>query len=154
MKVLIMRHGEASALSINDADRSLTPLGQQQTRMVAAWLYSRITLIDHVIVSPYKRAQQTLVAVQQNIKTLGRTETSSMITPSANPTLITRYLYELCQKGIRSVLLISHLPLVGYLVNELCPDIKPLMFPTSSIACIDIDPLTYHGTFEWMHEKF
>ena len=42
-------------------------------------------------------------------------------------------------EGLESILLVSHLPLVGYLTAEFVPDMVPPMFPTSGIVCVDYD---------------
>ncbi len=40
----------------------------------------------------------------------------------------------LANEGVKTALVVSHLPLVGYLVSELCPGETPPMFTTSAIA--------------------
>lgn len=47
------------------------------------------------------------------------------------------------------MLVISHLPLVGYLVSALCPQEAPPMFATSAIACIEYDIDSACGKLEW-----
>ncbi len=42
-------------------------------------------------------------------------------------------------KAWRRRWLSPHLPLVGYLVSELCPGETPPMFTTSAIACVTLD---------------
>jgi phosphohistidine phosphatase len=46
------------------------------------------------------------------------------------------------------VLVISHLPLVGYLVSELCPGETPPMFTTSAIASVTLDE-SGKGVYNW-----
>ena len=57
------------------------------------------------------------------------------------------YLEALAKTGVGSVLVISHLPLVGYLVSELCPEEAPPMFATSAIAGVSFDISTERGWF-------
>jgi phosphohistidine phosphatase len=54
----------------------------------------------------------------------------------------------LSHEGVASVLVISHLPLVGYLVAELCPGETPPMFTTSAIANVTLDE-SGKGVFNW-----
>ena len=55
-------------------------------------------------------------------------------------------------KVFASVLVISHLPLVGYLVAELCPgENARLCFTTSAIASVTLDE-SGNGTFNWQIE--
>jgi len=50
---------------------------------------------------------------------------------------------------VKSALVISHLPLVGYLVSELRPQEAPPMFATSAIACVEFDPAQSEGKLLW-----
>ncbi len=61
---------------------------------------------------------------------------------------VSAYLQALTNEGVASVLVISHLPLVGYLVAELCPGETPPMFTTSAIASVTLDE-SGNGTFNW-----
>jgi phosphohistidine phosphatase len=63
--------------------------------------------------------------------------------------MVACYLQALAQKGVKSALVISHLPLVGYLVSELCPQEAPPMFATSAIACVNFDAEACEGKLEW-----
>ena len=49
------------------------------------------------------------------------------------------YLSVLQEEGIESVLLVSHLPLVGSIVSELYGKLNPISFYPSTIAQIDWD---------------
>jgi len=62
--------------------------------------------------------------------------------------LVSAYLQALCNEGVTSALVISHLPLVGYLVAELCPGETPPMFSTSAIANVTLSE-TGAGVFNW-----
>ncbi len=52
--------------------------------------------------------------------------------------MVSAYLQALANEGVATALVVSHLPLVGYLVSELCPGNAP-MFTTSAIACVTLD---------------
>ncbi len=71
------------------------------------------------------------------------------LTPCGDVGLVSAYhLQALCNEGVASALVISHLPLVGYLVSELCPGETPPMFTTSAIANVTLDE-TGKGVFNW-----
>lgn len=59
MRLLLIRHGEARRVESETgiADPPLTETGHQQARRLAAWL--KAEQIDHVAVSPLRRAGQT-----------------------------------------------------------------------------------------------
>ncbi len=143
MKIFIMRHGEAEQLAESDAKRKLTERGQIESHSVAkACSKKGFSQFDKVLVSPYTRAQQTWKQVSPELS-CDNVEVCPDITPYGQPDLVFDYVCALIeQENLSSVLLISHLPLVGYLAAEFVPGMEPLMFPTSGLACIEFDP---HG---------
>ena len=70
------------------------------------------------------------------------------LTPCGDVGLVSAYLQALANEGIATALVISHLPLVGYLVSELCPGETPPMFTTSAIASVTLDE-SGKGIFNW-----
>ncbi|BET97511.1 phosphohistidine phosphatase SixA [Xenorhabdus taiwanensis] len=149
MYVFIMRHGDAVLNAISDAARELTSLGYQESQKMAYWLSQQSPDIDRVLVSPYIRAEQTLKAVRENLVLPDNQEILAELTPSGDVMLVASYLHVLSAQGHKSVLVVSHLPLVGYLVSELCPGQTPPMFATSSIACVELDHQTEKGCLLW-----
>lgn len=139
MQIFIMRHGEAQLHAPSDAERPLTSQGEMLSTQAAAWLGSKVNSIDLVLVSPYLRAQQTLAAVRLALPLPANAEVLPELTPGGDERRIASYLHALGeQHEVKSVLLISHLPLVGNLVSELCPQLAPPMFVTSAIACVEL----------------
>lgn len=149
MKIYIMRHGEAGYSASSDAARTLTTYGRQQSKQMAQWLKSQGVYFDFALVSPYIRAQQTLSAVGSVIS-MPKAEVCNALTPGGSSSLVSDYLAVLAEQGITSALVVSHLPLVGYLVSELCPPVSPPMFATATVACVELSP-NGEGTLEWMH---
>lgn len=137
MQVFIMRHGEAALDAASDSVRPLTHCGCNDTRQMASWFQSQSLKIEHVLVSPYLRAVQTLAIVRQEMTLPEEEEVLAELTPEGDPASVACYLNALAGKEIKAVLLISHLPLVGYLVSELCPQEAPPMFATSAIASVN-----------------
>jgi len=70
------------------------------------------------------------------------------LTPCGDVGLVSAYLQALANEGVASALVVSHLPLVGYLVSELCPSEAPPMFSTSAIANVTLDA-SGQGQFNW-----
>ncbi|MBC8946290.1 MULTISPECIES: phosphohistidine phosphatase SixA [Xenorhabdus] len=149
MFVFIMRHGDAAFDSISDAMRELTPRGCQESQKMALWLAQQLPDIDCVLVSPYIRAGQTLKVVRESLTLPDSEEVLEELTPSGDAALVASYLQVLAIQGKKAVLLVSHLPLVGYLVSELCPVQTPPMFTTSGIACVEWDHQTAKGCLLW-----
>jgi phosphohistidine phosphatase SixA len=133
-RLLIMRHGQAGS-GTPDASRTLTAQGQEEVAFMAAWLVGRDDL-DHsrlrLLASPYRRAQQTAELVAKAMHC--DFETLPIITPDDSPLAVVDWLLE--QREGTTLLLVSHMPLVGALTGLLVegrPDVGP-GFSTAAIA--------------------
>jgi phosphohistidine phosphatase len=138
MKIFIMRHGEAEHFAQSDEQRELTDRGRAASLAVArACAEKGCTHFDRVLVSPYIRAQQTWQEISQCFTT-DHVETCPDITPYGDSEQVADYVSALIdQHNLQSVLIVSHLPLVGYLTSEFVTDMIPPMFPTSGLVSID-----------------
>ena len=150
MKIFIMRHGEASHFASSDAERELTSNGWDHSAAVAqACERQGYNQFDMVLVSPYIRAQQTWEAVSK-LFSAKEVETYDEITPYGDSEEACQYVTALAQvKNLDTILMISHLPLVGYLTADFVTDITPPMFPTSGLACVEYDPEQQKGELLW-----
>ncbi|MGK9172056.1 phosphohistidine phosphatase SixA [Yokenella regensburgei] len=148
MQVFIMRHGDAALDAASDAVRPLTPCGCDESRQMATWLKGQKVDVDRVLVSPFLRAEQTLKEVGGCMNLPDSVDVLPELTPCGDIGLVSAYLQALASEGTASVLVISHLPLVGYLVSELCPGEAPPMFTTSAIASVTLDE-DGKGVFNW-----
>lgn len=149
MHIFIMRHGEAAWDAANDALRPLTERGKSESVQMAEWMAKQQYKIDYVLVSPYLRAQQTLAAVKEGLLLPNQIETEEGLIPGGNADHIAHYLRALGDVGYQNILVISHLPLVGYVVAELCPALSAPMFSTSTIACVNIESPRGTGELLW-----
>ncbi|XKM12990.1 phosphohistidine phosphatase SixA [Orbaceae bacterium ac157xtp] len=152
MKIYIMRHAEAGYSSSSDETRTLTKYGEKQCEVVAFWFAQQDISFGLAMVSPYHRAQQTCTIISNRIQ-IDEVNISESLTPAGNPTEITRTIIDLAMESkLESLLVVSHLPLVGYLVNELYPYSSPPMFSTADVVCLSID---HHGEvfYEWLHHQ-
>jgi phosphohistidine phosphatase len=150
MQIIIMRHGEAQMTHQNDRDRQLTTYGTEQSRQTAQWLNHYLCdanqRIEFALVSPFKRAQQTFrelnkwVDVEQELS-------SSDIVPSGDPDLVQAYIDDLInEKSLnQSILLVSHMPLVSYLLDTLCNVSHSLLFATAALVIVDYDVSLQEG---------
>lgn len=148
MQVFIMRHGDAALDAASDSVRPLTPCGCDESRLMANWLKGQKVDIERVLVSPFLRAEQTLDVVGGCINLPGDVDVLPELTPCGDVGLVSAYLQALANEGVATALVISHLPLVGYLVSELCPGEAPPMFTTSAIASVTLDE-SGKGAFNW-----
>lgn len=150
MQVFIMRHGDAQLEAASDAQRPLTARGRDESRLMACWLSTKINAAERVLVSPYVRAQQTLDVLREKLLLPNDVESLPELTPGGDAEKVNAYLQELAITGVASVIIVSHLPLVGYLVGDICCDEQAPMFATSAVACINVDSTGGPGKLEWL----
>ncbi|MGV2989493.1 phosphohistidine phosphatase SixA [Vibrio sp. E150_011] len=150
MKVFIMRHGEAVHYAASDEERALTPHGEACSLAVArACKQKGFSSFDMVLVSPYLRAQQTwdIISAEFNGKDVAVCDD---ITPYGQAEDVAEFINALTKvESLDSILLVSHLPLVGYLTAELVGGINAPMFPTSGLVCVDYDVDKRQGELLW-----
>ncbi len=135
-----MRHGHASHVGATDAQRPLTEQGKLEACLMAKWLDKTAPELEQVFVSPYKRAQQTAHSVLANLNASPVSTTLNFITPEGSAREFHDYLDGVCNvEKINSLLIVSHMPLVSFLVEELTIERNAPIFQTAAIAQIDYD---------------
>lgn len=138
MQLFLMRHGEAGFDAQTDKERTLTDNGRYETALMSQWLVKSVERFDLILVSPYLRAQQTWQEVSKHFKESTKWMTIDELTPCGEPQLATDIIFAYAEQYQASkVLVISHMPLLGYLVSEMVAGIEPPLFATSGIACIE-----------------
>ena len=151
MQIFIMRHGQAQMTAASDALRPLTEIGVEEAKVAGQWLSKHFSSFDCVFVSPYLRAQQTADAVLSqfgSVGNIGKRATLNFITPEDDPKTVHDYLDGICSEhNYQKILLVSHMPLVSYLVAELSTDNAMPIFQTASVAHIDYDKERMQGQF-------
>lgn len=149
MQLMIMRHGEAEANFQNDAARNLTTRGFIETQKAGVWLRDTVEHIDMALVSPYARAQQTFEMVS-NVVDVTRSETNHQIVPSGTASAVHDYVDGILQidTDVQSLLIVSHMPLVSYLLDNFCGHFESRLFATSSIALLEYDKDAHRGVIE------
>ncbi|HHE9479552.1 TPA: phosphohistidine phosphatase SixA [Haemophilus influenzae] len=141
MNIFIMRHGEAEVIANSDKSRRLTAYGIKQAFSQGEWLKQHLSMLlinslDRILVSPYVRAQETFHQVNQafDLELENKFEIWEGITPYGHAHSVIDYLEVLKDEGVKSVLIISHLPLVGEIVAELYGKRNPISFYPATIA--------------------
>jgi len=157
MQIFIMRHGQASGMAVVDADRPLTEHGVDEVTLMANWLKSLPFEFDKILVSPFKRAQQTANTVASILNNTNAT-TLDFITPSGSARELHDYIDDgviewesldsknnIGNKTMQRVLIVSHMPLVSYLVAEFTHGQHCPIFQTAAIAEINYDEQSMTG---------
>ncbi|WP_448210888.1 phosphohistidine phosphatase SixA [Colwellia sp. MEBiC06753] len=151
MQIFIMRHGQASDWGQSDAQRALTEHGVQEAEAMGKWMEQQKISPNLIWVSPYLRAEQTYQAMLPTLAVTAQHQTQAMITPSGAARTVHDLIDgELATGHIDQLLLVSHMPLVSYLVAELTHETQTPIFQTASIVEIDYDIETMTGRFVQM----
>ena len=146
MHLFIMRHGDASLVASNDVQRPLTEQGKVEVNLMGKWLKGLGVNIEHLLVSPYLRAQQTSSELLSELSGQPKVKTLDIITPSGNAARVHDYIDGFIDVShCQQLLVVTHMPLVSYLVAELTVDQKSPIFQTAAIAEIDYDTTTMKG---------
>jgi len=160
MQLFIMRHGEAQGFvehgSRDDSQRALTKQGELEATMMASWLSKMQINPTQVFVSPYARAQQTCAIVTASMQTA--ITTLDFITPAGDAKQVHDFIDGWCsehQETLRqqgdvkeqTLLIVSHMPLVSYLVAQLTQSGNAPIFSTAGIAHITYDLDKMQGQF-------
>lgn len=151
--LFIMRHGEAEPPRFDDKSRQLTDVGRKQVTQAAQWLreqYSNDCAIDLALVSPYRRTRQSFDMLSLDLS-VAAMEISEDITPDGSPEFVSDYLgarisaAQAKNKPLANIMLVSHMPLVSYLVDTLCDSYTTSLFATASIAVVSYSPAQGKG---------
>lgn len=152
MELFVLRHGDAEPLITNDQARCLTPRGWAEVQTVMDAACEKMKSLELILVSPYVRAQQTADIVQEKFPSV-KTETTLQLIPEGDIS----ELYELLQGcSEKSVLLVSHQPLVGTIVNGLSgkggsKNSGYYAMGTANLASIDCDVVAPGcGELQWL----
>lgn len=138
MQIYIMRHGQAEMMAFSDAERNLTDIGREESELMAKHLIKEGVTLDAALVSPYVRAQQTWESVSPFFEGVTNIQVLPCLTPSGSARKTVDELLALQAEGVKSVILVSHLPLVGYIVGELAPAAGVPAFSPSAIGHITL----------------
>lgn len=117
MKIILMRHGQAEDETRPDSARQLTNYGHQQAEQTAEYIVEHYAP-DYFVVSPYKRAQQTLAALQSRAPAVPFIVQEN-ITPSDDAHIA---LADIAKIEAKCLVVVCHMSIVAYLAGLLTGD--------------------------------
>lgn len=145
MDLFLLRHGSAHPDAPKDSERALNAPGREEVARIMAANQAYLRGVSHVLVSPYRRAQQTCeIALNYlDANARERCEIVDFLTPCGNPQNL---LDELLQRAYPSVLCVSHQPLLGTVLDEACGfDPGQYRLATGALAHIHFADLVAKG---------
>ena len=126
-----MRHGDAEPSAVSDEVRPLSARGRSEVQEVGRALVAHLG-IDRIVASPLVRAQETASLVAACFSHEIQKDTCTGLSPNGIPDqVIAEY-----DKGVGSVLLVTHMPLIAELVYALSG--KRQAVHTAEVFCFDL----------------
>lgn len=139
MKLFVLRHGHAEAYAESDRQRNLSPKGELEVHSICQAHYSDLKNVEQIFYSPYLRTKQTAEITEQYL-TAPR-EQCDLLVPNGRLDQLVEFLYG-AQDAYESVLIVSHQPLVGMLVDSLGGfEAGRFRMGTASLAHFDCNPI-------------
>lgn len=152
VNLVIMRHGDAEPMNLADSKRQLTARGRAEVSLIAEWLSANYPAFDLICSSPYVRTQQTaeLVYTQylgqseqptaQEIAPNIEQQTLPELVPEGDSQQVQSYLDALwSSQPERRILLVSHMPLVSFLVETFTRGGSAPIFETSGVVLLQYE---------------
>ena len=138
MQLFFMRHGDAINDLVNDVERPLSNLGQHQVQDMAHWLSNQLDEFDLVLVSPYLRTNQTWLEMAEFFRKPKKLVVLNDLIPSGKANMTVDVILAYAEQyEAKNVLIISHMPILGYLIAELVPDCEPPLFAPSAVCLVE-----------------
>ena len=147
MKLYLLRHGDAVD-GYPDQHRQLSVYGRQQVQSVALRHRVECGAIEQVVSSPYKRAAETTDIFTRTVNLQHRIDWLDDLTPQGELRAIEGFLQ---RTNVEAVLMVTHLPLVGLLVDYLAGETGTRM-GTANLASLSMDfPAQRNALLNWIH---
>ncbi len=148
MRIYLLRHGtaiereEAQAKGISDPDRSLVARGREKNLKMLQWFKSQGIQFDAMLVSPYKRAQQTAEQLRPLLVGAHHPNLVELI-PSAPVSAFAQWLKSI-HKNYTSMLVVGHEPMLSSFASWLCSGSQEsfIDLKKSGCICLEIESLS------------
>lgn len=149
MKLIFIRHGQATAYCGDDMRRDLTEFGQTQAKETGTHLADRHSL-DMIITSPFHRADQTAKILQNIAQDKGQNPTLitlDSITPNDDPVAGVSDIEQIVASHYgdepnKTIAVVCHMPIVARMVAYLAEDL-PSMFELAEYRVMTTDIIAW-----------
>jgi len=149
--LFVMRHGHAEPLAKSDETRALTDEGRAEVAAVCKARASELAQVKTLWASPFVRTRQTAKIVAQAFGL--EVEVQELLTGETPVNALLEAIAELDESRF-PLMLVSHQPLVGSLVNGLCGTGNEHPMGTASLACLRTDVWALDcAEMEWLQHK-
>lgn len=133
----IMRHGLAESDFDTDFNRALSEVGAVEAKNVAEQMLDFAdALPEKMLVSPFRRTQETANIVHKTLGLDTPFETEELLVHFADHQLLAAFLLDRPEKKI---MVVSHMPIVARLCQYLAPDSQIYGFQTAQAVRLDFN---------------
>lgn len=147
MQLYLLRHGDAVD-GCPDQYRQLSVYGRQQVQSVAHSHRVECEAIEQVVSSPYKRAAEATDIFTRAVNLQHRIDWLDDLTPQGDLLAIEGFLQ---RTNAEALLMVTHMPLVGLLVDYLTGETGTRM-GTANLASLSMDfPAQRNALLNWIH---
>ncbi|WP_231757816.1 phosphohistidine phosphatase SixA [Microbulbifer elongatus] len=151
MLLFVMRHGHAEPLRKSDETRALTDEGRAEVAAVCRQRASELAQVKTIWASPFVRTRQTAKIVAETFDL--PVEIQEFLT-SETPVDVVLDALMAADAQRFPLMLVSHQPLVGTLVNGLCGSGDEHPMGTASLACISSEVWARDcAELEWLQHR-
>jgi phosphohistidine phosphatase len=152
MQLYILRHGQAESQITTDEARKLTLKGKADVATALKSSADDLESVQIIWVSSLVRAQQTAQIAHSFLTQQGANlglKTTDLIVPEADPYVFFKALQD---AQLESILIVSHQPFVGQIIDLLCGSYNGFHpMNTSSLACVDCERVAAKmGNLRWL----
>jgi phosphohistidine phosphatase len=152
MQIFVLRHGQAAPQQTTDEARILTERGRTDVFSSVSNSITEVGNLEEIWSSPFVRAQQTsriACDILSSQKLSVEIKITDLITPESDPALL---IDSLQKSMLANVLLVSHQPFVGKLLDFFCGEpLGTFSLDTSSLALIECDIAAQGcGNLRWL----
>lgn len=133
----IMRHGLAESIFDSDFTRPLSKVGELQAKnTIGQMLTNSQTLPIDMLASPFARTQSTAKVAHQLLGLKKPFKTEKLLVHSADHRVLGDFILA---SGYKNLIVVSHMPIVAYLLQYLVPQSELMGFQTAQIAHLAFD---------------
>ena len=136
MDLFFLRHGEAEPRAASDVERRLTPAGESDVLGVIESRRAELATVELIVTSPYRRALQTAKIAAQALDFDRELLVTEQLEPGADPQSLFHFIDALDAK---SILLVTHQPLVGHVLSLLSGDSRWLGTGTANLVALQTE---------------
>ena len=139
MRLYFVRHATPSDTAPSDFGRTLTPIGEEEARIVGSALAKLGARPAHILTSPLIRARQTAEIIARTLGFEREVESIDELKNGSSTQSLLRLLNS--YGGVNEIILVGHMPSLAEHISVMTGSNSSERFPLGkgSVACVEMD---------------